>query len=423
MNNEFEIDPMGWRIGKSVVRGEIDARKKGHITGRIWLADRLFPILLNLKGNALRDVAGTLLEFKNPHPEADDTSGLCPVQMGHVGQITASRRMKAYDLPAEKVAQLLKRGEPVFKKVCNCLVIEWFSSANGRVVLETPHFDVKVCGFSWRMSHDEEARQIENNRESYERWSEFLQHDELDENDEDCDFIFDQWEMDEFEWEKYLQESDMMSRRYMEVIEALIDHPDRDFMIAHEMGWDGMDSDDALDDDFDDDEPFDEVHSEVFPDKEPVDMNGDLSLEPIPEKEGREWVRGKDGHIRHPLCQRTFVLVNHLWSSYKSAGIHKLAASTQSGKNLHNLLFQVQTLNAKLSGALDGLAYDSDPDGGFVVACLKRTLKHVDLSLHACNELKEQGMLPSDVMHFFRSELFGIRQDILNLMSFYRIKK
>jgi len=36
---------MGWQLGCSVVRGEIDARTRDRVTGRIWLLDRQFPIV------------------------------------------------------------------------------------------------------------------------------------------------------------------------------------------------------------------------------------------------------------------------------------------------------------------------------------------------------------------------------------------
>jgi hypothetical protein len=46
----------------------------------------------------------------------------------------------------------------------------------------------------------------------------------------------------EAEWERFLQVSEARSARYGELLETLMDNPDRDELIAREMGWD-MDDD------------------------------------------------------------------------------------------------------------------------------------------------------------------------------------
>src|SRR4030095_418746 len=42
---------------------------------------------------------------------------------------------------------------------------------------------------------------------------------------------------DEYEWERFLQQQDHKTEKYMELLEKYIDHPQRDQIIAHEMGW------------------------------------------------------------------------------------------------------------------------------------------------------------------------------------------
>lgn len=41
---------MAWRVDKHLVRGEIDNRTRGRVTGRLWFAGRDEPILLDLAG-------------------------------------------------------------------------------------------------------------------------------------------------------------------------------------------------------------------------------------------------------------------------------------------------------------------------------------------------------------------------------------
>ena len=42
---------------------------------------------------------------------------------------------------------------------------------------------------------------------------------------------------DEYQWERFLQQQDRKTERYMELLEKYMDHPERDQIIAREMGW------------------------------------------------------------------------------------------------------------------------------------------------------------------------------------------
>src|SRR5437588_4825640 len=42
---------------------------------------------------------------------------------------------------------------------------------------------------------------------------------------------------DEYEWERFLQQQDRKTEKYMELLEKYLDHPERDQIIAREMGW------------------------------------------------------------------------------------------------------------------------------------------------------------------------------------------
>ena len=42
---------------------------------------------------------------------------------------------------------------------------------------------------------------------------------------------------DSFDWERFLQQQDSKTERYMELFEKYIDDPNRDQIIAQEMGW------------------------------------------------------------------------------------------------------------------------------------------------------------------------------------------
>jgi len=413
MHEDEEIDPMGWRLGRSVVRGEIDARTRDRVTGRIWLLDRHFPIELTLKGNPLRDLAGCLLQFENPAPETEENEGLCPVQMGRTGDITASRKTRIFDISPQQVSELRQRGEPVNCRIGNALCIEWYSNANGRVTVDSTEFHIRISDFSWRMTAAEEQEQLRKNREAFEHWSYVVAYESDEEEDADIEDADDphDWDMDEFEWEKQLQESDAMTKRYMELIETYLDHPEREQIIAHEMGWDGIDG--MFDDD--DDDEF------VFDGETPFDRDDDddyMPLEPLAHTEGRDWIRSRDGKIRHPLSDRAATLAMNMWRTCKENGLTD--SNADGDADIQTLLFNAQTISAKLAGALDSLAYEDDPDGGFVVACLKRALKYFGHVIHSASIVGQKNRLPPAVIQGFRDEIFAIRQEVLALMKHYR---
>src|SRR5438552_17481942 len=42
---------------------------------------------------------------------------------------------------------------------------------------------------------------------------------------------------DEYDWERFLQQQDQKTEKYMELLEKYIDDPHRDEIVAREMGW------------------------------------------------------------------------------------------------------------------------------------------------------------------------------------------
>jgi hypothetical protein len=154
---------MAFRIHDSVVRGEIDNRDKGIVRGQVWLVGRQGPIVLELKGNAWPDLAGCRLTFTNPqkplaHPHLDSLHGL---QRGSVGDITASRKVRVFDVPLEEALAMIRRKDKPPEHMANSLYFEWFSQANGRVVIESASYDLAISGPEWRMTPAEEAERAQ----------------------------------------------------------------------------------------------------------------------------------------------------------------------------------------------------------------------------------------------------------------------
>ncbi len=172
---------MAFRIEESVVRGEIDNRTKGFIRGKIWVEGRAEPIILQLSGNAHADLAGCVLTFVNPlkrvpHPHLD---GLQPLQRGTIGDLTASRKVRVFNVPLEEAFAMIDRGEKPPEHMANCLYLEWYSAVNGRVVIESADYELTISAPEWRLTPEDEANRA---REAAVGMEEFTTHlDQIDE--------------------------------------------------------------------------------------------------------------------------------------------------------------------------------------------------------------------------------------------------
>src|SRR5260370_19505252 len=99
---------MACSIHDSVGRGEIDNRVRGVVRGKIWVEGRAEPVVLELNGNAWPDLAGCLLTFTNPQDRAPHhhLDSLHPVQRGSIGDLTASRKVRVFDLPLQESLEM-----------------------------------------------------------------------------------------------------------------------------------------------------------------------------------------------------------------------------------------------------------------------------------------------------------------------------
>ena len=166
---------MAWRIDEQVVRGEIDNRRKGRVTGRIWLVGRDEPVELELEGNAWADLAGHLLRFTNPQPSPGAPEGLATRQQGVVGDITASRKVRVPEVSMDEVVECYKAKRPFPWHWANSLYLEWFSIPNGRVVIESAAFKLEVDPEpAWVMDEAEEELQRARNAEALTRFMDRL---------------------------------------------------------------------------------------------------------------------------------------------------------------------------------------------------------------------------------------------------------
>jgi hypothetical protein len=371
---------VAWKIDEAVERGEIDNTVEGKTTGRLWIVGREQAVVLDLTGDCWRDLAGTRLSFRNPAPKPQGSMDLHPVQKGVVGDMTASRKNKVPLVSDEEFSSMYAARQQIPFCWKNTLYLEWFSEANGRVVIETCDFELELSEHLWEMDDDaEEAQKLAN----MQAMRDFMNH--LVRRVEPADRPVDSGEEeDEFQWEERLKESDRLADAYQEVLEKYLDDPDAERKEAFAMGWDGL--------------------LEALAEEKESAVPAEPTWAPEDAEEDDEW--DEEAEFRqHPLQEKAQDLVLRSVDLTRAGGEHASAVA------LNTALMQVA---GKLAGALNG---DYERETGYVLAMLKRCLGWQNDALAACGELVAVADDPdhSRALVALRATIFEIREEIVNL--------
>jgi hypothetical protein len=195
---------------------------------------------------------------------------------------------------------------------------------------------------------------------------------------------------DEYDWERFLQQQDRKTERYMELLEKYIDDPNRDQIIAREMEWHHL-----LDDKG---QRWAEEVESLF--SEEVEQEDEESEE-------------KDAADFHPLYQASFALTLWIDQLFEELG------DMQNHPAALKLATQSAVASAKLAAALS----DDDVDEiGMTIAYLKRSLKAITDAISAGASLRSEIELNDERARELFDKLFQIRDGIITLMGEYRLE-
>ncbi len=195
---------------------------------------------------------------------------------------------------------------------------------------------------------------------------------------------------DEYDWERFLQQQDRKTDEYLRLLETYADHPDRDAIIAKEMGWDDLEDDSGHDWGDELDEIFSEEVAEAD-DAEPG-KTPDLLV-------NRE---------RHPLASDAFNLTLQV-SKWIGTEPHSPAGDAAASQ----LFAGVSNCGAKLSAAL-GDDYD---EIGMTLAYLKRGLKSIMGGLEAIEPCRKSGLINAAQAAELQKRIFVVRGGIIEIMG------
>ena len=196
---------------------------------------------------------------------------------------------------------------------------------------------------------------------------------------------------DEYEWERFLQQQDHKTEKYMELLEKYLDHPQRDQIIAREMGWTQL---------LNGDDWSDEVDALL------ADESSSAENESPAENASTA-----DGFEDHSLYRAAFALT--VW-------IDQLFDDNTSLQN-EPAAVKLATHSALASAKLAAALSDDDVDEiGMTIAYLKRALKAITVSMEAAAQLLTERLISPRQHAVLMQRLFQVRDGIITLMGEYR---
>ena len=199
---------------------------------------------------------------------------------------------------------------------------------------------------------------------------------------------------DEYDWERFLQEQERRTEKYMGLLEKYMDHPDRDGIIAREMGWTHLIGGETRD--------WEEEVESSFEDEIP----GESAEEP-----GESVAFGFE---KHPLYREAIAFSAELDEMFV-----RLDEKVREHPAAITLRDETTLAAAKLAAALN----DDDIDElGMSIAYLKRGLRALTTALDSAVKLHAEALLPEQQFEMLRARIFSIRDGIVSTMGDYRME-
>jgi hypothetical protein len=200
---------------------------------------------------------------------------------------------------------------------------------------------------------------------------------------------------DEYDWERFLQQQDYKTEKYMELLEKYLDDPQRDQIIAREMGWSQL---------LDGKGWSDEVDA-LLAEESRAGEGDDETQTSSP------FTSSGDNFEDHSLYRAAFALTIWIDQLFDSD------ASLQNEPSAVKLATHSALASAKLAAALS----DDDVDEiGMTIAYLKRALKAMTVSLDAAASLQAEKRITRVQLSALQQRLFQVRDGIITLMGEYR---
>ena len=200
---------------------------------------------------------------------------------------------------------------------------------------------------------------------------------------------------DEYDWERFLQQQELRTEKYMELLEKYLNHPQRDELIAREMGWTHLLDGNARNWEEEVDAQFEKEFAEAEA-GETCSEEEDAAFE----------------FEHHPLYRQTVAM---------GAELDEILSNTPTRTQEHPAAVALQSQNTLAAAKLAAALNDDDIEVlGMSIAYLKRALHAITTSLDAVAALEEGALLSDEDAGRIRARLFEIRSGIVSTMGDYR---
>jgi hypothetical protein len=196
---------------------------------------------------------------------------------------------------------------------------------------------------------------------------------------------------DEYEWERFLQQQDQKTEKYMELLEKYIDDPQRDEIVAREMGWCHLNEDSG-------DDWNDEAESLLEEDADEDSAGNRIS-------------DCAESFEQHVLYQAAFSLTIWIDRLFESQG------ALQNDPAAVRLATHTALASAKLAAALSD---EEAEELGMTIAYLKRSLKAITVALDASAQLIAEKSITRAQHTALQQRIFQVRDGIILLMGEFR---
>lgn len=210
--------------------------------------------------------------------------------------------------------------------------------------------------------------------------SEFNEDSVFDDNEE-----HEIW--DEFQWEEFMREADKRTEKYSKLFEKYLDHPDRDNIIAKEMGWD------HLLDESEDEDDWNEF--------------GDINYV----EEGEEW-KEETGFESTEFNNLENLPVYQLAYEFSIDCINLIEDQfeNENDESIHSFARSVIIPPAKIAGGF-GMGFELESIGGNIANC-KRGLHAANRTLTALQELRNKKLLDQETFQGFYNRAKEVRDGL-----------
>ena len=199
---------------------------------------------------------------------------------------------------------------------------------------------------------------------------------------------------DEYDWERFLQEQERRTEKYMGLIEKYMDHPDRDSIIAREMGWTHL------------------IGGETRDWEEEVESSFESEGEDEQTGEQQPVESFTFGFEKHPLYRQTVAFNAELDEMFA-----RMEENVREHQTAITLRDETTLAAAKLAAALN----DDDIDElGMSIAYLKRGLRALTSALDSALQMNNAALIDEGRFELLRARIFSIRDGIVTTMGDYR---